>query len=409
MEEIVRLHLAQIPHTAATAAFSHCAFTTKVRMAARMWTMVGRHVVFYGVEDADVDATEYTWLMSEREHLELLGLDSYDAEDPAAFVGDRACADTPVYEEFNRRLRSAFEDNLRPGDAICLPFGTAHESAWRGLKLVERGDVAVIETGIGYPQPRALYRVYESQAWRHWCLGAERRNATGWESPRMEWVVPNAYELSEWPVLPPEALTSEDRRTVVYLGRIAPLKGLSLIPRLAAARPDLRFVLCGQGDPTPYLTAPNIIYRPPISGVERASLLGHALCSIAPSRFIEPFCGAIVEAQLVGTPVITTDFGAFTETVLDGVTGFRCRGDFSHWVQALEWVGTLRRDVVATRARGRYSLESVARQYATVFSELERAMVGRSAAVPEATDAGDEADAELARTLLAGVQAARHV
>jgi glycosyltransferase involved in cell wall biosynthesis len=38
----------------------------------------------------------------------------------------------------------------------------------------------------------------------------------------------------------------------------------------------------------------------------------------------EPFGGAGVEAQLVGTPVLASSFGAMIETVEHGISGYHC-------------------------------------------------------------------------------------
>jgi len=361
----MQLHCLQIPHTLPTRAFSHCAFTQKARLFPGMLKGQGYHTIAYGAGDGrEVDASEWVSLMDEEEHADLLG-----PMPSTEIIGVRAQASSSIYVQFNYYLREALKDRLAPGDAICLPFGTAHDRAIRSLPLVRENAVAVIETGIGYPEPCTLYRVYESEAWRHWVLGHEGREGQDWGSERMEWVVPNYYDPADWMVIP----HNERPTTVVYLGRLQTVKGLDIIAALAPMMPDLTFEICGQGSAEQWLTAPNIRYRPPITGHARAMYLGTALAAIFPSRFVEPFCGAAVEAMLCGTPVVTSDFGAFTETVVHGETGFRCR-TIEGYRRALRDVAGLDRDYVAQVARSRYTIPAVGPHYGDVFDELEAAM-----------------------------------
>jgi len=364
----MRLHLLALPHTVTDRTFSHCAFSGKVLRFAPMLRAQGFDVIHYGVEGAESGANEQVDLMTQEEHLGLLGQQRYH-ENGTGFVGDKALVGSELYRRFNFRLHDELVDRLEPGDVICLPFGYAHDNAIRGLELLKSGEARAVETGIGYPNPCTIYRVFESQAWRHWVTGKEERDGAGWDSPRQEWVIPNYYVLNDWPVV----LEPANRKTVVFFGRINESKGCAVLPVLARAFPGLHFVMCGQGDPAPFLGPPNLEYRPPINGDGRAEFLGNAAAAIFPSRMIEPFCGAAVEAMLCGTPVLTSDAGAFTETNLNGITGYRC-ADQRAFIARLSAAIFLDRATVAASARARFSTEVCGPMYANVFDDVARAM-----------------------------------
>jgi glycosyltransferase involved in cell wall biosynthesis len=77
-----------------------------------------------------------------------------------------------------------------------------------------------------------------------------------------------------------------------------------------------------------------------------------------------------IEAQMAGTPAITTDFGAFTETVEHGKTGYRCR-TLNEFVQAARYVGDLDPYYINLWAIKLYSMDEVRHQYQTYFLKLQ--------------------------------------
>lgn len=88
-----------------------------------------------------------------------------------------------------------------------------------------------------------------------------------------------------------------------------------------------------------------------------------------PTIYVEPFGNVAVEAQGCGTPVITTDWGAFTETVIDGVTGFRCH-TFGEFKRAVEKAHTLNSYAIRQHAIRNYSLEVIGEKYERYFERL---------------------------------------
>ena len=83
---------------------------------------------------------------------------------------------------------------------------------------------------------------------------------------------------------------------------------------------------------------------------------------LMPTIYPEPFGYVAIESQMCGTPVITTDWGAFPETVIHGKTGFRCRTQ-ADFLEAIRKATSLDRHFIRQSAIGRFSMEKIAPIY----------------------------------------------
>ena len=88
------------------------------------------------------------------------------------------------------------------------------------------------------------------------------------------------------------------------------------------------------------------------------------------SKFLEPFGGVAVEAMLSGTPVISVDWGAFTETVQHGHTGYRVRS-FEQLLFACRNIDRIDPDNCRTWAQN-YSLDAIAPRYEEAFQLFQQ-------------------------------------
>jgi glycosyltransferase involved in cell wall biosynthesis len=341
----MRLHLIGIFHTQHSQGFSHCAFTGKALRFPRMMQAQGFTVIEYSNEGSESGASEIVPMLSLDEFKALYNRGETD------FHGNDAIIGSAGHQLFEKRLIAALRERLEPQDIICHPFGHAHERL-----MAEFPNHQHVETGIGYStlMPHS-FRIFESYAWMHYHQGKEKRNGKNYE-----WVVPNYYCLDDWDVV------TEPGEYLAFLGRITELKGMDTLRAIADHSP-WPIVLHGQGDPSKWSHA-NIHYKGPISGRERSAFLGNARALLAPSVFTEPFCGMAAEAMLCGTPVVSVDYGAMTETVQEGM-GFRCH-TLREWLEGINAAGNFDRAEIARRARERYSLEACGKKYAHIFQQL---------------------------------------
>jgi glycosyltransferase involved in cell wall biosynthesis len=368
----IRLHLLGLAHTITCDKYSHCAFTGKVQRFAPMMRSVGYEVFYYGNEGSVSGANKEFQVLSSDE-FRALQKSSFKflqpklteeeiekkLQDSTQFIGDLANYGAPIYKVFNQRLRELLKANYRSTstDIICLPFGPAHEEAIQGL------DFVCVESGIGYPNAYKNYRIYESYAELHYEYSRCQKACENY------WFVcPNYYNLEEWAF---QAIAPKKPR-FGYFGRICDIKGLWIVYEIAKLFPEYEFIVCGQGDFKPYDKLPNLIYQPPLHGkIDRGAYLGSLTALIAPSMYLEPFCGVTAEAQLCGTPILTHDYGAFVENVEQFKTGLRCHtlADFSHGIN-LAVNQKFDRTYIRERAVKLFDMYNVARQYDYAFKSI---------------------------------------
>ena len=111
-------------------------------------------------------------------------------------------------------------------------------------------------------------------------------------------------------------------------------------------------------------------YLGAVTTEQRNRVLSQATAVLMPTQYIEPFGNVSAEAQLCGTPVISTDMGGFVESVEQGVTGYRCN-TLGEFVQAVDLAPLLDRASIRARAERLYGCEAADAAYRSYFRRLD--------------------------------------
>jgi glycosyltransferase involved in cell wall biosynthesis len=249
----------------------------------------------------------------------------------------------------NARVADEIEKRLQPGDVVGIISGRCQESLYHQFK----DRAKVVEWGIGYEGVVTDYRVFESWAWAHHVAGLRHENPIRyWDA-----VIPNSYDAEDF------TPSYEPGSYLFYMARPTPNKGMQIV-RAIAKHTNMPIVTAGQGGS--WLEGAD--HRGVVLREEKAALLAGAAALLSPTIYLEPFGGVTIEAMLSGTPVITTDWGVYTETVQNGSNGYRCR-TLREFLDAVEKVQTLDRHQVR-RAGERYLTTNVRHEYNTYFERL---------------------------------------
>ena len=357
-----RFHCLGLPHTKTTRDFSHCAYTQKVWKFCKMMKDRGHYVIHYGVEGSNPPCDENVVVVSDELWRSVYG--SVDKQTSNFFGWNQ---NDDVYTAFLEKGAAEVNARKEYGDFLLPFFGY-------GVKKLcdEVEGIIVVEPGIGYPDGQfADYKVFESYALLHSCWGADRvrKAIPNW----YDVVIPNYFDIDEFD------FCDKKEDYFLYIGRVFKGKGVGIaievckqlgIKLKVAGHLDQSFV----DDRDDWDS--NIEYCGPVLPEERSKLIGGALGTFAPTWYVEPFGGVQVESLLCGTPTLTTDWGAFVENNIHGVTGYRCR-TFRDFCLSAERLIQGKIDYKVCREHGeKFSLENIAPKYEKYFRDVSDAYEG---------------------------------
>jgi glycosyltransferase involved in cell wall biosynthesis len=333
----VRFHVPALPGRPTARENSTCAYSGYIRKLCRMMHERGHHVILYANGPVGVEVSEFVACYP-------------ILDEPLPFNEPERWADC------NDRAADAINARAEPGDFLCLTAGEQRA-------IAEAVPLMAVEQRVGYAGTFTEHRVFETYAWMHAVYG-QQQGAMSANGLCYDAVIYPPFEVEDFPEGGGGVLGRGEGDYLLYLGRMVERKGCRVAAQIAEAL-DARLILAGEGPDVPD-------YGEHIGNVgpdQRAALLGGARALLAPTTYLEPGGGAAIEAQLCGTPVLSTDWGCYTETVEQGVTGCRCR-TLGEFLWAAGAVGELDRAAIRERAIARHSLEAIGPQYERYFERL---------------------------------------
>jgi len=311
---------------------------------------LGHKVIHYGHEDSDLECDEHVSVLTNDDFEKSYGTHDWKSKFFKFDTGDYA------YQTFYKNAIREVEKRKGKNEFI-LPFWGS------GVRPIcdAHPDLICVEPGIGYAGGFwARWKVFESYAIYHAYCGMNRVGHCNQDW--YEVVIPNYFDKKDF--------TFNDKKEdyFLYLGRVYDGKGVNIAIQ-ATEQAGVKLVVAGQKEDG-YNLPPHVEYVGYADMEKRKELMANAAASFLPSMYVEPFGGVQIENLLSGTPTITTDWGAFAENNLHGITGYRCRsmGDF---VEAIKRVQAGEIASKNCRVWGEnFTLEKIGPRYEKFFNDI---------------------------------------
>jgi len=193
----------------------------------------------------------------------------------------------------------------------------------------------IYDVFFGYRVLRDAYRVIAVNK-----LEAEQYKTMGVPEKKIA-IIPNTIDLSEYTNLPPKGLFKrkfkipEDKKVILYLGRLHRIKGLDFLVKAYAyltrkiSYKDAVLVLVGPDDG--YLNelkdlvqvlgiSNSVLFTGPLYGRDKLEAYVDSDVYVLPSRY-EIWGITVLEAYACGKPVIASNVGGLRSLIINGKTG----------------------------------------------------------------------------------------
>jgi glycosyltransferase involved in cell wall biosynthesis len=368
-----RFHLLGLSHLPTSRKYNACAFTQKNVKLAKMLVEAGHEVFLYGAKTTDGPQPVCTEFVPTHTVADIandygdgdsnfeIGYDWKSSE----FRHDINASKKPSTIKYYENCISEINKRKRPDDFLLITQGRYQEPIDKGVNLK-----LTCEPGIGYRGSYCKYRAFESSYIQNFTYGSQHPfksiNGNYWDR-----VIPNYFDSED--VEFGEGLGGY----YLYIGRMISRKGVTTAVK-TCNHLGIKLLLVGQGghvDDNHVFHGDDFNLQPGTweyfgyaDFESRKKLFANAIATFVPTIYLEPFAGTHIESMLSGTPVITTDFGVFPGTVINGVNGYRCHV-LQDFVDAAIKCRSLDRSVVRATAQP-YLCENVIKDYNKWFSEL---------------------------------------
>jgi glycosyltransferase involved in cell wall biosynthesis len=231
-------------------------------------------------------------------------------------------------------------------DALLVVDSTAYFGAWLAGRLFRIPAIMALQGWVYSPGKRGIYPRSITWAYKlavHFCIRAapligclsreiEQGLLARGAPPRRLWLAPNCINLSDWDT-GKTAAHDREGRTVLYVGRFSPEKGLRFlleaVPLVARQLPDVRFRLVGAEEPEDgeYHTmasrlgvADRVEFAGTVPREDLPAVYADADVLAVPS-LAEGHALAPMESIASGTPVVGSDLPGISVTIQDGGNG----------------------------------------------------------------------------------------